>query len=170
MGKVHLYTGHGGGKSTSALGVALRALGHNYKVIVIQFMKGRKEVGEYKMMKKLGPKYEIHQFGTQHFVSLKKPTEEDRKRAAEALEFSKKALRRKPFLLILDEINVACAAGLVDTRDVLKLLKRIPKRTSVYLTGRYAPRELIKRADFATQVMDLHRPRIGSYEGKGIEW
>lgn len=148
----------------------MRALGHNYKVIVIQFMKGRKEIGEYKMMKKLGPKYEIHQFGTQHFVSLKKPTEEDCRRAAEALEFSKKALRRKPFLLILDEINVACAAGLVDTRDVLKLLKRIPKRTSVYLTGRYAPRELIKRADFATQIMDLHRPRIGSYEGKGIEW
>ena len=170
MGKVHLYTGHGGGKSTSALGVALRAVGHGLKVIVIQFMKGKKEIGEYKIMAKLAPKYEIHQFGSEHFVSLRRPTEEDRQRAQNALEFAKKCLRKKPFLLILDEINVACSSGLIDTKDVLKMLKKIPKETSVYLTGRYAPRELIKRADFATQIIDLHRPKIGSYEGKGIEF
>jgi len=71
-GKIHLYTGEGEGKTTTALGLALRAVGHGYKVIIIQFMKGRKNIGEYLIKERLAPEYEIYLFGKEKFVNLEK--------------------------------------------------------------------------------------------------
>ena len=72
-GYIHLYTGDGEGKSITAFGLALRAVGHEYKVIIVQFMKGRKDIGEYKIKDRLSPEYEIHQFGREEFIDSKIP-------------------------------------------------------------------------------------------------
>ena len=86
--RIHLYTGSGEGKSTNAFGIALRALGHDQKVVIIQFMKGRKDIGEYLIKKKLGRKYSIHQFGRKEFIDLKDPEKIDYEFAKKGLDFA----------------------------------------------------------------------------------
>jgi cob(I)alamin adenosyltransferase len=157
---VYLWTGNGWGKTTSALGVGLRAIGHGQKVIIIQFMKGRKYIGEYKVRNRLKPNYEIYQFGRENFVDLKNPSEKDRQLARKGFEFAKKMAKRKPNLLILDEINLAVKIGLLDINEVLKFLSRIPKTTNVYLTGRYAPKKMIEKADYVTNIQDVKHPQL----------
>jgi cob(I)alamin adenosyltransferase len=170
-GFIHLYTGEGEGKTTNALGLALRAVGHGYKVIIIQFMKGRKNVGEYKVKEKLGSNYEIYQFGRRKFIDLYNPGHEDIAMAQEALKFAGKQLKRKPKLLILDEINLAAAFKLIDVKDVLELLEKIPEETTVVLTGRRAPEELIKQADLVTEMLEVKHPMAkGVHARKGIEY
>ncbi len=171
MPNIHLYTGEGEGKTTNALGLALRALGHGYKVIIVQFMKGRKDIGEYKIKKKLGRNYEIYQFGRKEFIDLYNPGAEDIKRAQRALEFAKEQLKRKPKLLILDEVNLAAAFKLVKVEDVLELLDEVPGETAVVLTGRRAPKELIERADLVTEMLEVKHPMSkGVLARKGIEY
>lgn len=171
MGFIHLYTGDGEGKSVTAFGLALRAVGHGYKVIIIQFMKGRKDIGEYKVWKRLAPNYEIHQFGRKEFIDLKSPEPIDYILAERALKFAKKALKRKPRILILDEINLAVSIGLINLSDVLSLLSDIPKPTTVILTGRNAPKELVERADLVTEMREIKHPwRRGVQARKGIEY
>jgi cob(I)alamin adenosyltransferase len=171
VGFIHLYTGDGEGKSVTAFGLALRAIGHGYKVIIIQFMKGRKDVGEYKIWRKLAPNYEIHQFGREEFIDLKNPEPIDYVLAERALKFAWKALKRKPRILILDEINLAVSIGLISLSDVLTLLSDIPESTTVILTGRNAPKELIERADLVTEMREIKHPwRRGVQARKGIEY
>ncbi|MBS7638978.1 MAG: cob(I)yrinic acid a,c-diamide adenosyltransferase [Candidatus Bathyarchaeia archaeon] len=171
MGYIHLYTGDGEGKSITAFGLALRAIGHGYKVIIIQFMKGRKDIGEYKIWKRLAPQYEIHQFGRKEFIDLNRPDPVDYVLARRALEFAKKAIRRRPRLLILDEINLAVSIGLVRLEDVLELLNNVPEPTTVVLTGRNAPKELIERADLVTEMREIKHPwKRGVQARRGIEY
>ncbi|MHC1586723.1 MAG: cob(I)yrinic acid a,c-diamide adenosyltransferase [Candidatus Hecatellaceae archaeon] len=159
MGLIYLYTGTGAGKTTNALGLALRAVGHGYKVVIIQFMKGWKNVGEYKIRRRLQPHYEIYQFGSRSFIEPGKPSAKDIKKAKEALKFAEKIVReRKPFLLVLDEINLAVAWGLLTVEEVLEFLDKVPKRTNVVLTGRYAPKELIERADAVNEIIEVKYP------------
>jgi cob(I)alamin adenosyltransferase len=170
-GLVYLYTGEGEGKTTNALGLALRALGHGYKVILVQFMKGRKNIGEYKIKDRLGPEYEIYQFGKRGFIDLYNPSTEDIARAQKALRFAKKQLRKKPRLLILDEVNLAAAFRLVRVEDVLDLLDEAPPETTVVLTGRRAPKELVERADLVTEMYEEKHPMSkGMPARKGIEY
>ncbi|HLC65548.1 MAG TPA: cob(I)yrinic acid a,c-diamide adenosyltransferase [Candidatus Nanoarchaeia archaeon] len=170
MDNIYLWTGTGWGKTTSALGVALRAIGHNKKVIIIQFMKGRKFIGEYRVREKLKPYYSIYQFGREGWVNLKNPSKEDKKKAQQGFKFIDNAVKKKPFLLILDEINLACAIGLLDTDKVIKKIKRIPKSITVYLTGRYAPKKLIGFANYATEVRGLKRPPVTGTAKIGIDY
>ena len=167
---IYLWTGEGAGKTTSALGVALRAVGHKQKVIIVQFMKGRKNIGEYKIMKKLKPHYQIYQFGKKEFIKpISRPSVKDKGLALDGLEFARKAAKKKPRLLILDEINLACAIGLVKTKDVVDLVKHCSKYTIVYLTGRRAPAELKKIADFVNEIRLLKSPKKYPIR-KGIEY
>ncbi len=167
---IYLWTGEGAGKTTSALGVALRAVGHKQKVIVVQFMKGRKNIGEYKIMRKLKPYYQIYQFGRKEFIKpLSKPSEKDKELAVKGLEFARKVVKKKPRLLILDEINLVCAIGLVDIDDVIDLVKHCSKYTIVYLTGRRAPAKLKKIADFVNEIKLLKAPKKYPVR-KGIEY
>lgn len=160
MGSIHLITGHGFGKTTSALGVALRAVGWGKKAVIVQFMKGRKNVGECRIAKRLRPNYDIYQFGTKKWVNLEKPSKEDKKRAQEGLGFAEAVLmKEKPDLMVLDEINLAAAIGLLDKKDVIEMLTHIPKKTTIYLTGRLAPKEFVDRADFAVEFRILKMPR-----------
>jgi len=169
MKNIYLWTGNGWGKTTSSLGVALRAIGHKKKVIIIQFMKGRKYIGEYKISKKLKPYYNIYQFGRKDFVNLKNPSLKDRILAGKGFEFIDKAVKQKPFLLILDEINLACAIKLLDTVKVIEKLKKIPDKITVYLTGRYAPKKLINIADYVTEIKARKHPRFYKTR-KGIDY
>lgn len=162
---IHLFTGSGGGKTTSALGVALRASGHNQRVIMIQFLKGRKDIGEYKIQKKL-KNYKVYQFGTKSFV--RKITDKDKRLAEKGLKFILKVIKQKPKILILDEINLALKMKLLNLKETIKILKRIPKSIHVILTGRYAPKELIKISDLATKVEDIKR--VNRKAEKGIEY
>jgi len=152
MGNIYLYYGTGAGKTTNALGLALREVGHKQKVIIVQFLKGRKDIGEYKIRDKLKPYYEIHQFGTTKFINLKKPSTQDRKKAHEALEFAKKSLKRKPNLLVLDEAGLAAFYRLIKTDDLVHILKRIPAKTDIVITGRYVPKALIRHADIVNEI------------------
>jgi cob(I)alamin adenosyltransferase len=168
MSYTYLYTGEGSGKTTAAFGLALRAMGHSYKVIVIQFMKGRKDTGEYKIRKKLR-NYEIHQFGRKGWVDLKNPSAQDKELAERGLKKAEEALKKKPFLLVLDEINLAVAIGLLDVKDVLSLLNKKPERTNIFLTGRRAPKELIEKADFVNEVVEVKAPKKMVCE-KGVQY
>ncbi len=159
MGYIYLYTGTGGGKTVNALGLALRSVGHEHKVVIIQFLKWWKNTGEYKIRKKLQPHYEIYQFGRDGWIGLDNLGEEDRKLTQEGLEFAKKVVEeKKPHLLILDEINLALHCNMLEIKEVLEFLDSIPDETDVVLTGRYAPKELMDRADFVNEVKDIKHP------------
>ena len=160
MGYIYLYIGTGAGKTTNALGLALRSVGHKHKVIIIQFMKWWKNTGEFKIQKMLAPYYEIYQFGRKGWIGLSNLNDEDRKLAEKALKFAEKITNeKKPSLLVLDEINLALYCQLLDVREVIDFLNRIPKNTDVVLTGRFAPQELIERADFVNEVKDVKYPK-----------
>jgi cob(I)alamin adenosyltransferase len=92
MGYTYLYTGTGAGKTTNALGLALRSIGHKRKVIIIQFLKWWKNTGEYKIRHLLAPYYEIHQFGRKGWIGLDNLDERDRRLAEKALNFAEKTV------------------------------------------------------------------------------
>lgn len=170
-GQIYLYTGKGNGKTLAALGLALRAIGHNQTAVVVQFMKGRKQTGEYKIRKRLAPNYEIYQFGRQEFVDLENPEPEDRRLAEKGIEFVKEVLQTKPDLLILDEINLATSIGLMDLKDLLDILEDVPQETTVVLTGRDAPQELLEIADLVSEVKEIHHPyKNGTPAKKGLQY
>jgi len=170
-GQIYLYTGDGEGKTLAALGLALRAVGHDKRVVAVQFMKGRKYIGEYRVRKRLAPNYEIRQFGREEFVDLKKPTPEDLKLAEKGIRFARDVLQTKPDLLILDEINLALSAGLVKLPDLLEILEETPEETTIILTGRDAPRELLEIADLVSEVREIRHPyRKGTPAREGLQY
>ncbi len=169
--RIHVYTGDGEGKTSTALGLALRSVGHGRKVIIVQFMKGCNWIGEYKIMERLKPEYEIHQFGREDWVDLENPSDEDRVLARKGFEFAKSCLKKKPDLLILEEINLAAAIGLVAVDEVLALLKATTEDTAVILTGRRAPKEFIDAADLVTEMKRIKHPfKKGSMPQEGLEY
>jgi len=170
MGYIYLYTGTGAGKTTNALGLALRSVGHKHKVIIIQFLKWWKNTGEYKIRHILAPYYEIYQFGRKGWHGLGNLGEEDRKLAFRALKFAERIVKeKKPHLLVLDEINLAVYCKLLDVEEVLRFLDSIPEKTDVVLTGRYAVRELIDRAEFVNEIVEVKYPKE-MVTKKGIQY
>jgi cob(I)alamin adenosyltransferase len=170
MGYVYLYTGTGGGKTANALGLALRSVGHEHKVIIIQFLKWWKNTGEYKIRKRLGPFYEIYLFGREGWIGLDNLGKEDRKLSEKGLKFAKNIVEeKKPHLLVLDEVNLAIHCKMLDIKDVLEFLDSVPEQTDVVLTGRYASQELIDRADFVNEVNDIKQPKE-MVTTKGIQY
>ncbi|MGB9707876.1 MAG: cob(I)yrinic acid a,c-diamide adenosyltransferase [Candidatus Pacearchaeota archaeon] len=168
---IYLYTGEGAGKTTNALGLALRSLGHKHKVIMIQYLKGRKDIGEYKFQKYLKnpDNYKVYQFGHSSFIDLKNPNKKDIELAKKGLEFILKVVKQKPHLLILDEINLAAAFGLINVDEVVRTLRKIPKSTDVVMTGRYAPRKFIDFADYVNEISIVKMPK--KFENKrGIQY
>ncbi len=170
VGCIYLYTGTGAGKTANALGLALRCVGHKRKVIIVQFLKWWKNIGEYKIRKLLAPYYEIYQFGRPGWVGLGNLGEEDRRLAKKALAFAEKIVKeKKPYLLVLDEVNLAVHCKLLDTGEILRFLGKIPKKTDIVLTGRYAPRELLDRSDFVNEIIDVKCPKTFVTK-KGIQY
>jgi cob(I)alamin adenosyltransferase len=173
MGYVYLYYGTGGGKTANALGLALRSVGHNKKVVIIQFFKWRNDIGEYLIKDRLAPYYEIYQFGREAWLGEEEKTVEfagekftvecvksnDKELAKKGLDFARKIMKeKKPRLLVLDEIALAAYWKLLDVKDVLELLDNVPDETTVVMTGRLAPKELVDRADFVNVVELVKMP------------
>ncbi len=159
-GMVYLYTGTGAGKTTNALGIAMRCVGHEQKVVVIQFLKWWKKTGEYKIRDRLKPYYEIYQFGRRGWIGFKNLDERDKKLAQKGFEFAKKVVKeKKPHVLILDEINVALHRKLLNKKEVVEFLTSLPPTTDAVLTGRYAPEELWDIADFVNVIVDNKHPK-----------
>jgi len=159
-GMVYLYTGTGAGKTTNALGIAMRCVGHRKKVVVIQFLKWWKNTGEYRIRDRLKPYYEIYQFGRRGWISFKDLDERDRRLAEKGFEFAKRVVsQKKPHVLILDEITIALNRKLLDKKKVIDFLTSLPPSTDVVLTGRYAPEELWDAADFVNIVVDDKHPK-----------
>jgi len=160
LGLIFLYTGSGGGKTTNAFGLALRCVGHGLNAVIIQFMKGSKEIGEYKAKDRLAPELEVYQFGGERWIDLQNPSQEDKRLAEEGLAFARRALKEKrPSLLVLDEINLAAKIGLLKIEDVLGLLNEVGEETDVVLTGRHAPPELVDRADVVDFIVEVKAPK-----------
>jgi len=172
MGYVYLYVGTGGGKTANALGLALRSVGHNKRVVIIQFLKWKKDIGEMLVKERLKPYYEIYQFGREAWLGEKDAIAEfggkefhvegvksdDKALAKSALDFAAKVMKEKPHLLVLDEINLVTQWKMLEIKDVLKLLENVPAETTVVMTGRLAPKELIDRADFVNIVQEVKMP------------
>ena len=166
---IHVYTGNGGGKTTAALGIAMRSLGHGHKVVMIQFMKGRKNIGEYKIQNRL-KSFRVYQFGRKELIRpITNLKNADYALAKKGLKCIEQVLdKEKPYLLILDEVNLAAAIGLLEPKDVLKALEKANGRTYIIMTGRKAPREFIEKATIVTEVNDTKRKSISAR--KGIEY
>jgi cob(I)alamin adenosyltransferase len=172
QGMIQVYTGNGKGKTTAALGLACRAVGHGYTVFMIQFMKGNIEYGELETARKLAPSLTIKQMGRECFVSRENPDPEDVSLAHEALALAKAAITSGEYdMVILDEINVAMNFGLISTQDVIKLMdEERPAHVELVLTGRYAPREIIEQADLVTEMAEIkHYYARGVQSREGIE-
>lgn len=170
-GYIQVYTGKGKGKTTAALGLALRAAGHGLKTYIGQFLKGQ-DYGELSSVKKLSSLITIEQFGRKGFIHVTKdPDEEDIQKAENGLAKCLKAmLSQKYTLIILDEINVAVDFHLIEEREVHAFLDQKPENIEVILTGRYAPESLIKRADLVTEMKEIkHYYTKNVPARKGIE-
>jgi cob(I)alamin adenosyltransferase len=164
-GLVQVYTGNGKGKTTAALGLALRAAGHRYKVLIIQFLKGGIAYGELKSAKKLSPYLKILPMGRECFVDKKNPHPADRRWARRGWGLAKESVSGGQYrLVILDEVNVAVDYGLVSVEELLDLMKHKPPDVELILTGRWARPEVIRRADLVTEMREVKH-----YYRKGIE-
>jgi len=169
-GIVMLFTGDGKGKTTAAVGAAVRAAGHGATVLIIQFMKGRL-YGELAAVKKID-NLTIEQYGRDEFVDPKDPERIDVELAekgwARALEA---AASDPPSLLVLDEINIAVSFGLIPLETVVRFVNDRPDGMDLIMTGRYAAQELIDIADTVTEMKEIkHHYNAGVQMRKGIEY
>ncbi|MCL6500511.1 MAG: cob(I)yrinic acid a,c-diamide adenosyltransferase [Candidatus Pacearchaeota archaeon] len=172
---IYLYTGEGGGKTTNALGLALRSLGHGHKVVIIQFLKWWKNTGEYKFQKFKGISnyYKIYQFGRKGWHGFKKLTKKDRELTENALNFAQEIVKKeKPKLLILDEINLVVYLKLLDEEQVINTIKQIQKsnkRMDIVLTGRHATKGLVNLSDYVNKISMIKMPKKLESK-KGIQY
>jgi cob(I)alamin adenosyltransferase len=174
IGLIIVYTGNGKGKTTASLGMCIRAIGYDFNVAVIQFVKGSWHYGELDGIKKLLPNVELFQ-GGKGFVGIvddNLPIEEHRKAAEETLKLTEKImLSGKYNMLILDELNVAVSLGLLNIKDVMGLLDKKPKKMDIVITGRNAHKDLIKQADLVTEMKEIKHPfQKGISAQKGVDY
>ena len=170
-GYIQVYTGNGKGKTTAALGLALRAAGHGYHIFIGQFLKGQ-PYGELRSVRRLSPLVTVRQFGRRGFIHVtENPDDEDIRRARRGFDVSLQAMLSGIYrIVVLDEINVALHFRLLDRKDVELLLDRKPADVELVLTGRYAPSWLIRRADLVTEMKDRKHYYAGGIRARlGIE-
>ena len=170
-GLIIVNTGDGKGKTTAALGTAFRALGYDYKVCMIQFIKGSWNYGELDAAKKFSDNFELIPMG-EGFTWNTKDKERDTMVAQRTWELCKeKILSGKYKIVVLDEINIALRYNYLDVHDVMNFLKKKPQDLHIILTGRNAPPEIIEIADLVTEMKEIKHPfKSGVKAQKGIEY
>jgi len=173
-GLVQVYTGDGKGKTTAAVGQALRARGRGHRVMLVQFLKGKKGSGEISALEKLGVKVICK--GKELGLSLNRIVEDERRTIREEWgnfldKINEEALAESYDLLILDEINVACHYGLIDENKLIKFIKEKPDGLEMVLTGRYASPRLMKTAHLVSEIKKIKHPyNEGIKAREGIEF
>ena len=173
-GLVIVYTGKGKGKTTSALGIVLRAVGYGKKISMIQFIKGSWHYGEMDSSKRLEPEFEMIAVG-KGFVGIlddKSSREEHEIIANEALKICKEKINSGNYdIIILDEINYAVNLNLIKIEDVISMIESKPENMDLILTGNYAKSELIEIADLVTEMREIKHPfQKGIRAKKGIDF
>jgi len=173
-GLVIVITGHGKGKTTTALGIAVRACGHNMRVCIIQFMKGDLYTGEWDGIKKLGSQVELLSTG-KGFCGIQGnpyPYEEHRENAQDAIQLTHQKMESGQYdILILDEINNALKLRLVDLEQVLKIIHGKPPLMHLVLTGRDAHPQIIEMADTVSEIKEVkHAYQKGIEPQPGIDY
>ena len=169
-----VYTGKGKGKTTAALGIALRATGYNKKICMIQFIKGSWHYGEMSSSKRLEPEFEMVAVG-KGFVGIlddNSPREDHEKIAQEAIKISNEKIHSGKYdIVILDEVNYAVNLQLISINDVLNLIKDKPSDVDLVLTGNYAKDEVIEMADLVTEMKQVKHPfQRGIKAKEGIDF
>ncbi len=153
-GYVHIYTGDGKGKTTAAIGLALRAAGAGMKVFIAQFLKG-KPSSEFIPLAKLSDSITFAQYGRDCLIK-DKPTEEDKASAQHGLAESRQAIMSGRYdLVIMDEANIAVWFNLISVDDLLDLIKKKPAHVELVITGRKADPRLIEAADLVTEMKEI---------------
>ncbi len=173
-GLVIVYTGKGKGKTTAALGIVLRAVGHGYKVGMIQFIKGEWYYGELTSSKRLEPEFELIAAG-RGFVGIiddDHPIEEHEKAAKDAIRVAKQKIASGDYdIMILDEINYAVKLNLISQEDILDVIAAKPEKTSLVLTGNYVPEAVMDAADLVTEMREIKHPyQRGIKAKKGVDF
>jgi cob(I)alamin adenosyltransferase len=173
-GLVIVYTGKGKGKTTAALGIVLRAVGHGYKVGMIQFIKGEWYYGELTSSKRLEPEFELIAAG-KGFVGIiddDHPIEDHEKAAKDAIEVAKQKIASGDYdIMILDEINYAVKLNLISQEDILDVIAAKPEKTSLVLTGNYVPEAVMDAADLVTEMREIKHPyQRGIKAKKGVDF
>ena len=171
QGLIQVYTGNGKGKTTAALGIALRAVGHGLGVFIVFFMKGSPRYGEQKTLALL-PGVTFERTGRLRHVDRRNVTEKDRAEARRALAAAHQAMLSGNYqVIVLDEVNVALSWGLIELEEVVKLIDDKPKGVELILTGRYAPPELVELADLVTEMTEVKHPyKKGVLARRGIDF
>lgn len=169
-GQVQVYTGDGKGKTTAAIGLAVRAAGAGLRVFFGQFCKGQ-TVGEHEGLRRLGEQVTVRNTGACSFITGE-PTAADRAAAAEMLRQLQEALRSGEYdVVVADELNVAVDLGLVSGEELLALLDLRPPQVELVITGRNATPELMSRADLVTEMLAIKHPyQEGLQARQGIEY
>jgi cob(I)alamin adenosyltransferase len=173
-GLLVIYTGNGKGKTTAALGMCVRAVGYDWKVSIVQFVKGSWKYGELKGIKRLEPNVELITVG-EGFVGIvddNKEFEEHVKAAKEGLKTALDKIKSGRYqIVILDELNVAHQLGLVGKEEIEELLLARSPEQHLVITGRDAPDWLIDRADLVTEMKEVKHPyQKGILAQKGVDW
>ncbi len=173
-GLLMVYTGNGKGKTTAALGMSVRAVGYDWKVLIIQFIKGSWKYGELDGLKRLAPNVELEVMG-EGFVGIiddNKSFETHRAAARKAVENALEKIKSGRYrLVILDELNVAVTLGLVTPEELEQIIDSKPEKLHLLITGRGATRGLIERADLVTEMTEIKHPfQKGIMAQRGVDF
>lgn len=175
-GYIQIYTGNGKGKTTASLGLAMRALGRNWKVLLIMFTKGGDNYGELISFKNLSPEISenltIEQAGLDRIVYAANKNSDDEKEILRGWEIAKNAIQNDEYkLIILDEINIAIDLKIIDVDEVVEMLKNKPHDMEIVLTGRNAHPKVIEIAHLVSKIQPVkHYWNLGISAREGIEF
>lgn len=170
-GYIQIYTGNGKGKTTAAIGQAIRAAGNGYRSLIIQFMK-EYPYSELIALKSFKEFIEVEQYGGDDFVYKKElPTRKEKEKAQKGIKRVEEEFTKDNFdIIVLDEIIVSIYFKLIEVGDVIDLMKKKPTNKELILTGRYCPEELIDLADLVTEMKEVkHYYQKGITSRKGFE-
>jgi len=175
-GYIQVYTGNGKGKTTASLGLAMRALGRCWKVLIVMFLKGGNDYGELNSFRNLSENISqnltIVQAGLDRIAYSKNVNGEDKKAVQEGWELVKKAIENDEYnLIIMDEANIAINLGLIDIDEIVEVLKNKPDEMEIVLTGRNANQKIIDVAHLVSEISPVkHYWDTGVFARKGIEY
>lgn len=172
QGLIQVYTGNSKGKTTAAFGLTIRAVGHGFKVFIIQFMKGRDDYGELQGLRRLEPECQIEHYGGKGWIHKGNPSSEDKLEANKAFLRAKEIITEGQWdIVILDEVLNAIWFEVLSEEELLKLLDIKPGHVEIVLTGRNASDNIKAKADLVTEMVQIKHPyEQGISARKGIEF